>query len=65
MAKQQGFYGTDEETYYVNARGEMYCVSSPDLGPTGQARRVYSLPTNVDAIDDRLCYDLEIPDEIR
>lgn len=60
-----GFYGTIEETYYLNDRGELYCVQSPDLAATnGEPTRVFDLPKDALPLSSELCADIEVPEAI-
>jgi hypothetical protein len=66
MRLEQGCYGTEEETYYVNSRGEIWCVQSPDLlARNGKPAKCDSLPAGAELLDDDLCWEIEISDEIR
>ncbi len=64
MNEQIGLFGTDEETYYRNSRGELFCVQSPDLAPSGAPRRVEILPFSAQPLSDEACADLELSDDI-
>jgi len=64
MNEQTGFYGTNDETYYRNSRGELWCVQSPDLQPDGRPIRVQSLPANAELLPDEVSTDTVLPDEI-
>lgn len=57
-------YGNQEETYIVGSRG-IYVIQSPDLIGLGiEYKKVYSLPDDVERIDQRICDGISIPAEI-
>lgn len=64
---ESGFYGNQEETYFVNLAGEIWCVQSPDLSVrnNGEPIQVDALPGDAVSIPDSWCYDLEIPEGIK
>jgi hypothetical protein len=62
---ESGFYGTEEETYYINSRGQIWCVQSPDLlARNGEPTLCDALPQGARFLDDNLCRDIEIPDYV-
>jgi hypothetical protein len=57
---QAGFYGTEEETYFVNLRGQIWCVQSPDLlARNGNPCQTTELPKGAELLPDSLCQDLK------
>ena len=62
---ESGFWGTEEETYYVNSRGEVWCVQSHVLlAREGRPYLADGLPDGAEKIPDEWCYDFELPEEI-
>lgn len=60
--KSNTFYGTSEETYFVNQNGEIYVIQSPDLAGVTEALKVSDLPSNAEELPPALCRDLTVPD---
>ncbi len=58
-----GLAGTDDETYYLNSRGEWYLIQSPNL--TLPYERVSKPPARAEELPWSASYDLDIPDEIQ
>jgi hypothetical protein len=58
-----GLFGNDQETYFVNKNGRMYCVQSPDLAP-GQVSEINDnrLPVDCVVLGDKDAQDIEIPE---
>lgn len=66
MRIEQGFYGTEEETYYFNSHQELWCVQSPDLlARNGEPCRCFNLPEGAKRLSNDLCHDIDIPAEIQ
>ena len=45
------FYGTDEETYFVNSKGAVLCVQSPDLVGVRKYSICLQLPEKAEALE--------------
>jgi hypothetical protein len=60
---ESGFYGNQDETYFVSLGGEIWCIQSPDLwAGDGEPVQVDALPADAVSIPDSWCYDLQIED---
>lgn len=60
---ESGYYGTENETFVVGARGGVYLVQGPDLRAGETHQRVAALPASARRLSDDSCLGLEIADE--
>lgn len=59
-----GFYGTDQETFLVNDRGEVWLIQSVNFSDE-RVEKIAEMPNTAVPLSDELCADIDIPERIR
>ena len=60
-----GFYGTDDETFFVGQKGGVYLIQGPDMRPGEEYQKANILPAEAKPMSDSICADLDVPEECR
>lgn len=63
MPKPYYYYGNDSETV-LELEGMYYLIQSDNLGDR-EYEQLRELPEGMDSLDPRLCFDLEIPEDLK